>query len=211
MTERRKKRQIRAVGDRFDKQKTYKEQMEKYSLAIRHGFFLEAIMIDYACMEDRLRSMLYYLGVFEKESDYKVKGKSNRVQCFRDILHDYVDPKMKMSITTISGKRSIVRSVFHMAGAAERPNSSETQRSLLWSSLHDEKHISEIMQLLDEIENWCEYRNEIVHCLLNKNLESLHEQLQQKAEEGYTLFRRLDSQVHWVKRKRLREKMKMPT
>ena len=209
MTGTKGKRQIQSVVDRFDKQKTYKEQMERYCMAVKHGFCLEAIMIDYACMEDRLRYMLYYLGVIERESDYKVVGKSHRVQCFRDILHEYVDPKMNMSIMSISGKRSIVRSIFCMAETAERPDASDSQKCLLWDSLHDEKHIGEIMLLLDEIENWCGYRNEIVHCLLNKNTESLYERIEQQAEEGYRLFRRLDSQVQWVKRKRLREKMKL--
>ena len=209
MTGTKGKRQIQPVADRFDKQKTYMEQMERYYMAIKHGFNLEAIMIDYACMEDRLRYMLYYLGVIEKESDYKITGKSYRVRCFRDILHEYIDPKMNMSITSISGKRSIVRSIFCMAGSDNRPNDSDKQRRLLWDALNDEKHIKEILLLLDEIESWCGYRNEIVHCLLNKNLESLYERIGQQTEEGYRLFRRLDSQVQWVKRKRLREKMKL--
>lgn len=181
--------------------------MQRYKKAIQNGFFLEAIMIDYACLEDRLRYMLYYIGVIGSETDYKITGRSQRVRSFREILHEYVGPKENMGIMSIRGKRQIVRSVFLLANDGEKPKEDDKQRCLLWIALHDEEHIADIIRILDEIEQWCAYRNEIVHSLLNKNLESLHERVEQQAEKGYELFRRLDKQVQWVKRKKLREKL----
>lgn len=200
-------RQIQPVTGRTDKQRTYQEHMQRYKKALQNGFFLEAIMIDYACLEDRLRYMLYYIGVIGSETDYKITGRSQRVRSFREILHEYVGPKENMGIMSISGKRQIVRSIFLLANEEEKPKEDDKQRCLLWSALHDEEHIADTIRILDEIEQWCAYRNEIVYSLLNKNLESLHERVEQQAEKGYELFRRLDKQVQWVKRKKLREKL----
>lgn len=202
-------RQIHPVYDRADKQRTYREQMDRFNAAMKYGFYLEAIMIDYACMEDRLRSMLYYLGVLESESDFKVIGNSKRVQCFREILHTYIDPKTTMGIASITGKRNIIRSVFKMANEDEKPSAEDKQKRLLWISLHDAERAPAILHLLNDTEEWCKYRNETVHCLLNKNIDGLYKQIQQQAIKGYMLFRDLNNQVQWVKRKRLREKMQL--
>ena len=54
------KRYIKPVADTMDKQNTYREWIGKYNKAIRYEFYYEAILIDYALLEDRLRSFLYY-------------------------------------------------------------------------------------------------------------------------------------------------------
>ena len=43
------------VSDNYEKQQTYKELINKYNKAIQYEFYYEAILIDYALMEDRLR------------------------------------------------------------------------------------------------------------------------------------------------------------
>jgi len=40
---------------------------------------------------------------------------------------------------------------------------------------------------------------------MNKNIDSLRDQVAKKAEEGYNLFRRLDKQVQWIKKKQVRK------
>ena len=209
MSGRKKQRQIQPVESRSEKRRTYQEQVKRYNTAIREGFYLEAIMIDYACMEDRLKYMLFYLGLITNESDYQITGNSLRVQSFREILHEYVSPKEKLSISSISAKRAIVQGVFCMANADENPANGNSFKSILWKALHDQEHITEILSILKEMEGWCDYRNEVVHALLNKNTDSLYAQLEHQAAAGFKLFRRLDNQVQWVRRKRLREKMKL--
>jgi len=62
-----------------------------------------------------------------------------------------------------------------------------------------------VLSLLKDIEQWCGYRNEIIHSLMNKNIDSLRDQVAKKAEEGYNLFRRLDKQVQCIKKKQVRK------
>lgn len=55
-------RKIAPVKDNLDKQRTYAKQKGRYKSAMSNEFYLEAIMIDYALLEDRFRSMLYHMG-----------------------------------------------------------------------------------------------------------------------------------------------------
>ncbi len=55
-------RKIQPVQDNAEKQQTYRYLLSKYSHAMDQGFFCEALMIDYAMIEDRLRSMIYHMG-----------------------------------------------------------------------------------------------------------------------------------------------------
>ena len=53
---------------------------------------------------------------------------------------------------------------------------------------------------IKEIEEWCSYRNEIVHALMNKNLESMESELKEKAEAGMRLASRIDLQERMIKK-----------
>lgn len=206
------KRQISPVNTREEKRLTYRAMLQRYKTAITHEFYLEAILIDYACLEDRLRYLLYYIGVIRSESDYKITGaQSTRIKAYRDILRTYTVSDANMSISSISGKRNIVRSVFLMLlDENPRIDLSGITR-LLRKQMGDPDRAKQVLGLLDRIENWCKYRNEVIHSLMNKNLDSLNQHLSEKAKEGHELFRELDKHVSWLKRKNIRGKIGLKT
>lgn len=57
-------RRIAPVADNTEKKATYQEQMRRYRKAMKDGFYFEAMLIDYAVLEDWLRSMLYHAAFF---------------------------------------------------------------------------------------------------------------------------------------------------
>ena len=61
----------------------YKEQMVRLKKAMAAQFFLEAIFIEYAVMEDRLESILRHSGVFNPKRHNKIKPKLGRVDELR--------------------------------------------------------------------------------------------------------------------------------
>ena len=68
----------------------------------------------------------------------------------------------------------------------------------------------EMLTILVAIEGWCKYRNEVIHSLLNKNLDSLYTELPQKTEEGLGLARAIDKHVGRIKRRNtLRKYLKL--
>lgn len=191
-------RKIAPVKDNFDKQRTYAKQKWRYGLAMKYGFCLEAIMIDYALLEDRLRSAIYHMGFLPNRKSTGILKKSRPV--LRDIVNTYKLEKEndQLGIKNISGKIKIVRSVLLWASNTEGGYQDNKHLSLLKSRC-EELDIDAFLCTINDIENWCDYRNEIVHALMNKNLESIESELREKAEEGMRLANFLDAQVKIIK------------
>lgn len=61
----------------------YKEQMVRLKKAMAAQFFLEAIFIEYAVMEDRLESILRHSGAFNPKRHNRIKPKLGRVDELR--------------------------------------------------------------------------------------------------------------------------------
>ena len=71
-------------------------------------------------------------------------------------------------------------------------------------------NMDSFLSTLDEINDWRDYRNEIIHGLLNKNVESINAELKEQVEKGMGYARFVDSQVKALKRKDLiRKTMKI--
>ena len=70
---------------------------------------------------------------------------------------------------------------------------------------------TEFLDLLKRVDTWRDYRNEIMHALMNKNLVAIDEHLAEKCEEGMALARELQAQVKRVKYgNRIRRSIKLP-
>ena len=57
------------IADNMQKYANYKEQMGRLKKALANGFYLEAIFIEYAIMEDRLESVLRHSGKWNPKPD----------------------------------------------------------------------------------------------------------------------------------------------
>ena len=174
---------------------------------MREGFYFEAILIAYAMMEDRLRSFLYHIGLLNTRQSYKADVDKVK-KSLRPIIQKYKKPDENdyFNITSISGKRKIVRCILQYA---EEESNDCSDKYLIALRTQIDKYVDceSLMQTLEEIEQWCAYRNEIIHALMNKNLDSVYKELEDQAEKGMRLCRELDNQVdriktgNWIRRK----------
>lgn len=57
-----------------------------------------------------------------------------------------------------------------------------------------------LLETLDAIDTWRMYRNEVIHSLMNKRMESVQQKLSEQVEQGVQLARQLDAQVTILKR-----------
>ena len=122
----------------------YKEQMVRLKKAMAAQFFLEAIFIEYAVMEDRLESILRHSGVFNPERHSTIQAKLRRVSELR-----------------------------------------RAKKSPLNRSLSEE--------LLQEIYQWKDERNRLIHALMKQDLHT--EDLQKIALEGQQIVKQLNSKA----------------
>ena len=203
-------RMILSVQNNKEKQQTYRKLLSKYDRAVEHEFYCEAIMISYAMIEDRLRSMIYHMG-FIADRTKTVIWKNARPY-LQQIVDDYKNEKEddSLSLTSLSGKVKIIRSVCLWASNTEDGYRDTTHLTVLKGQLEG-IDLANTVQVLDEVDRWRRYRNEVVHAMMNKNIFCLEESLLPCAEEGIRLARELDSIIKVFKtRNRVRKRIDLP-
>lgn len=203
-------RKITPVKDNNDKARTYNENMDRYRRAMESEFFFEALLITYAMLEDRLRSYLYYLGCLISTNSYKFDNKTIRDD-IKSLVDKYSGEKVNnLGITSITGKMRIVKSV-HTWFQEGCPNPDESAYLNELASVIDIYGDSqEMLDILTQVKEWCDYRNEIIHALLNKNMYSLDRDLLERTEEGMALARTIDNHVRRLKsRNKIRKFLKL--
>ena len=192
-------RRITPVADNREKQQTYKDQMQRYSKAMKDEFFFEAMLIDYAMLEDRLRSTLYHAAFFANRDKAGCWKKTKPY--LQNFVKRYKNEKENdaLGVTNISGKIKVVRSMLRWVSETEGGYENDKYLKKLKSQCEN-LDIGAILETLDSIQEWCGYRNEIVHALLNKSTASVYAELKTQAENGMKYARLIDSQVRILKK-----------
>lgn len=194
-----KPRKIKPVTDNMDKQRTYREHKGRYKRAMENGFYFEALLIDYALLEDRLRAMLYHMVFLTDRTTLKIwKKKSDGL---REIVSSYKNHNEddRLGITNISGKAKIIRCVLKWTAYTENGYRQDRHLSALKSQC-EMLDVGGILSALEDLSEWCDYRNEVIHGLMNKNMDSLSNELVFRVEEGMKLAEYFDSQEKLLKK-----------
>ena len=203
------KRLINPVTDTMDKQRTYREQMGRYKQAMQYGFYLQAVMIDYAVIEDRLRSILYHMAFLSNRTSMRIWKKTRPYLVEIVALYMSDGKAIQLGIHNISDKIRLVQCVMRWT---QEENAAHGDKFLTALKRQCESLDTDgILSMLDAITEWCGYRNELVHGLMNKNLDSLNEKLQLYAERGMDLARNLDNEIRQLKKgNKIRRSMNLP-
>ena len=191
-----KERLIEPVKNNKDKQKTYSNLTGRHTRAMKCGFYFEAMLIDYAMIEDRFSSLLYHLGIRKSRASYKFDNTQLK-SLYSSFVQKYLPKESKsLNINSISGKMKLIKSIILWAEDDYPDAVSNEYLSILWSTFQkDTADPQDLLQLINDVRDWCDYRNEIIHASLNKNLDSLSEEIAEKAAEGMEIARRTDDFV----------------
>ena len=199
------------VASNDQKRDTYRSECSRYKRAMRGGFYLEALLIDYALIEDRLRSWLYHIGVIAERKDTRAckKTKSQILEMMRACGRQDVT---SLRLSSVSGKLQIVEATLKWHAANDACPDASVFQSALWRQYDRALDCAGAEETLRALPDWCERRNEVVHGLMSKDLSLLEPQLQPLCEEGFELFRELDKDVRKVsKGHAVRRVLKLPT
>jgi len=190
---------IPAVKDNSEKQETYRTQLGRYYKAIKNGFYFEAMLIDYAMLEDRMRSFLYHAAFFADRSKSTVWKKTKPF--FAKTVSEYKDDKEtdSLGVTNITEKIKVIRCLLMWVADTDGGYQDDKYLTSLKNRC-EELDIGALLDTLDDIEAWCKYRNEIVHALLNKNASCVYDGLKEFASNGMEYARFIDSQVRILKK-----------
>ena len=161
-------------------------------------------------IEDRLMSMIYHMGFLANRNKLSVWKK---VRPFIEncvAQYNTQNEDCTLGVKSLTGKIKIVRSVYNWAANSDDAYDTDTFAFVLKSQL-ESTDIGAVLEALDDIDKWKKCRNEIVHAMMNKNLDSLESYLQPQAIEGMRLARALDAQECLLKKGNIiRRKMNLP-
>jgi len=167
------------------------------------------IVIDYAVLEDRLRSYLYYMVALKDRKSFKINNRNN-IKGLRDIVLNYKDPHESngLWISSITEKRKIVKSILRWSLRPGKVNRKGDNYLCVTYGQCQKTNIKGTLDCIKRIEDWCKYRNEITHALMTKNVSSVDKEIKSKAEEGLELARYLDTELNKLKKyNRIRRRM----
>ena len=195
---------IKPVNDNIEKQRTYKKLLGRYKFAVKNEFYFEAMIIVYAMLEDRLRSVLYYTGVLKNRDNLSLHKKTkSQVQ---NIIAIY-QKDCKINIKNITGKMQIIKSMLVWSTECENV---EDEYLLLLKSVLETIDIGAMIETIDCLGSWLKYRNEVIHASMNKDVDSLYSDLSERIEEGMRYARLIDNQATILRKKSLvRRKMNL--
>lgn len=201
---------IPAVENRSQKQLTYQKQMTRYKQAMNHEFYLEALLITYAMLEDRLKSFLYYIGAIRNVNDKKLTvSKTKNVLRTMYFGSEEASRNKKIDIDNISVKEKLIRKTLEWS-CEQVGKPEEYYLEVLKQEYEGCLDIDGLLQTLEEIDQWRNYRNEVIHGLLNKDMNCLDSNLCNQVENGMKYARYLDGQIKQLKKNnRIRKNMRI--
>ena len=208
-----KARLIAPVKTMQEKYETYAAEMKRLKKALDEGFYFEAMLNDYALLEDRLRSFVYHAGLLaDRNAKNLLPNKNKAREGFNGLAQRVETWKREngqeamcdfqiehLSPNKISGKIFIIRTIVLWSSTLERlPDESRYLQALRRQC--ESLDAAALLETLDALEKWKDYRNEVIHSLMNKRLQSVQQELPKQAERGLQLARMLDQQVRLLKK-----------
>lgn len=219
-----KQRVISPVETMQEKYETYRAEMARLKVALQQGFYFEAMLIEYALLEDRLRSFVYHAGLLQnRKASHLLPGKNAVRKDFNRIAQRVKTWKLedgketgntsnfeRLSVNKISDKIYIVRTIVLWSSELESlPDESRYLQALRGQC--ESLDAAALLETLDAIDTWKMYRNEVIHSLMNKRMESVQQKLSEQVEQGVQLARQLDAQVTILKKNnRIRKAARLP-
>lgn len=189
-----------------EKQQAYTQSFDTLKKAMQNSFYLEAVVITYAIMEDRLVSFLHHAGVLTRDKG-ELRIDRKLYPYMRELLGKSEEEPIK--IKDISVKIMLIDALLNMTDekaqaidaavaqkAAEKvirtkalPNYMETLCQQIDQTLDDRAASG----VLSDIEQWRGKRNQLIHALLSKTVSTSEPAKKECAEAGCKLARDVDN------------------
>lgn len=188
---------IAYVANAVEKGETYAENMRRHDRAVREGFYFEALLIEYAMIEDRLRSFLYHSGMLLERNDSK--GFRRTKSQILMMLRQLDARKTNTSIISISAKEDVVRAMLGWYASQDAATGDDKYLNALWNQIDTRLDAMQVCATLDALDAWREYRNEVIHALMHKNIDAVEADMPAMCDQGMALVRDMDKYVKQIK------------
>ena len=195
------KQKIPTVYDNMDKHYTYVAVKKKRNLALKNEFYLEAIFIDYAIIEDRLNSWLYHIAALNNRVDWNITKRNSVSPYLRKMVEDNKKrDTVTLSKKSITGKIDIIESVLKWS-LSNSPRDELTKYEIaLKEQIERQTDAYHYLTQLENLKEWLKYRNELIHALMHKSVDAIYKNIAEIEENGNMLGEYFDSEVRRIKK-----------
>ena len=197
------------VRNNLEKHQQYSKEYSRLNKALALGFYLEAVAIDYAIIEDRLVAFLHYAGIVSRNNP-SLKVNQNVYPYMRKLLQR--GPTDGIRVKDISVKMDLIRALLSLTEAeatqidaevAEYATTIGRTRHLvkegymldLYRLVNERTNKNSIITIFEDLDTWRIDRNNLIHALLNKTASSSEETKRTCAYHGYDIARELDDML----------------
>ena len=191
-----------------EKQIVYAHEYRRLKKAISEQFYLEAISICYAMIEDRLVAFLHHAGIVSRQNDNLVINQS--IAPFIRKMLDMQNGN-PIRIKDISVKIVIIQKLLSLSEEKateidnEMKDCADTKRkrflaqkgylTALQKQMENTVDVITVQNVLSKLDPWRSERNQLIHALLSKTVSSSNEAQKSCAETGKELSRLLDDKL----------------
>lgn len=188
-----------------EKQSAYRNEFARLKKAMGNEFYLEAIAICYAIIEDRLIAFFHHAGIVSRNND-NLKINRKVYPYLRKLLGKDEDCAIK--IKDVSVKADLVWRLLTMREddaksiddyIAAYPEDKKRHIATpgymidLYRQIHRTLDIRNVTSIFLDFQPWRDNRNQLIHALLSKTVVSSAITKKQCAEEGGRLARAMDN------------------
>ena len=191
-----------------EKQMAYTQEYRRLKKALQEEFYLEAIAIGYAIIEDRLVAFFHHAGIISRQNEALAINRP--IYPYMRVLMG-LDKDASIKIKDISVKMDLIRKILSLtedkaaqidndvALAADSRKKRAALRKNYMVSLQKqiEKTIDReiVLTILDRLEPWRNERNQLIHALLSKTVTSSETARKECAHTGQDLARGIDDSL----------------
>ena len=177
---------IENVENNVEKGNTYKTLYSRYKKAIKNEFYFESLVILYAIAEDKCNSILKHLGI-TTIVDKKVCIKDQFKNDIRLINTKY----KRICLLEISYKIELIKRIIE----AYKNKTLKEYNSLKNMEIRLSKmNLNILYKELDNLSNWKNNRNEIIHSLTNLKYQSVQKNILSINEEGFCIIENISKE-----------------
>lgn len=188
-----------------EKQQAYTHSFEMLSKAMNYEFYLEAVAITYAIMEDRLVSFLHHAGIVTRDKgDLRI---NRRLYPYMRALAGKPDD-YAIKIKEISVKLKLIERILQLSDQEAKNIDALIEKkarekrintkplpgymNMLYQQVDKTIDRDSVNDLLKKIDTWRGERNQLIHALLSKTVETSQTAKKECAKNGCDLARSLD-------------------
>lgn len=172
---------IKPVIDNKDKQYTYAILIDKLNKSLDAGFYFESLFLEYAMMEDRLRSILCHgnIAKSKKSENPDVPETRDEIIKIYNLIFDTNKERKDFRLNEIKQKIEIVEALIRWSNK-DIESENQIQEDLKMKFVDLELYLP----FFEDVKKWCTYRNHLIHAIFDKNMDSVNEELVSRVHDG---------------------------